>query len=226
MKRHNRKRMATLLLLVVMTLATTGLSYTLWSEELGVDGTVTTGTLDAAWLPFFSFCTEQYVNPNKPVVGPFGVVGFGEYLGKDVGSWTLTPEPGDDQGLILTINGAYPYYTLDCQVKYTNTGSVPWHIQGLSAVPVSPNLTNCVQIPASPTDNENLILDCDQLYVMLIDGIEDQIHNGQLVSSNLFVQLKQPAAENATYQFAAAICVGQWNEEVTVQECFDWAPPH
>lgn len=226
LKRHSRRRMAALLLVTVLMLATTSLSYTLWFEEVGIDGTVTTGTLDAAWLPLFSDCAEKFVDPDNPQVGIFGVVGTGEYLGKSVGNFSITPVVGDDQLMELTINGAYPYYTLDCAVKYTNTGSVPWHIQGLAAMATSSNLTGCVTIPASPTGNTNVILNCDQLYVQLIDGIDDQIHYGDVVASNLFVQLKQPAAENESYTFTAAICVGQWNEDPTVQECFNAAPAH
>lgn len=216
--------MAALLLITVMVMATTSLSYTLWFEEVGIDGTVTTGTLDAAWVNVGTMCAEYRIDPDDPKVGKGPWLQNGE--GKDVGSWTIGINDLDDQQLDFTIDGAYPYYTIDCAVKYMNTGTTPWHIQAISVAGTSGNLTNCSSYPASPTDFNNVVLECDQLYVKLIDGITSQIHQYEEVGSNFFVQVKQPAAENSTYTFSAAICVAQWNEDPDPYTCFAAAPPH
>ncbi len=233
MARGTRHRFTVILLIAVLSLASLGFSYTLWAEDLSVAGTITTGEVDAEWM-VGAFCSEMHTDPDDPALGFPGQVGKGEYLGKNVGSTSIGFDPNDPtkQTLILTITNGYPYYAVDCAAKYKNSGTVPWHIEGINVSPISGNLTNCTYQPAgvSPSGTAALTMICDQLLVTITDGITNQIHPCSeepfscWADTNVFVQILQPAAENATYTFSAGICVGQFNEDPTPGQCFAAAP--
>jgi len=197
----------TLMLLVVglvLALASLGVAYGLWSKALTVDGTVNTGDLNADWD--LASCGELYGWP-----GPFSQ---GEFLGKDVGSVEAVIDPDDAQILHFTVDNGYPSYVADCEVEYANTGTIPVNVVGTTIIPVA-GLTNCTL-----TGVQTKTLTCDQLTVVLVDGIGLQLDPGDGLASSVRIHVEQLAKERTTYEFDVGVCLAQWNENPTAEECF------
>ena len=201
-----------LVILLLVALASLGIVYALWSKTLTIEGLVHTGRLHGRWDG--AICSEFHDWPWPPE-------GQGEVLGKDVGSTTISIDPQDNNLLHLVLNNAYPSYSVDCEVEYVNDGTIPWVIRGTTIIPLSANLHNCVL-----TGNQTKTLTCDELTVVLVDGVGSQIDPGDGVASSVRVHVEQPAAQNAEYLFAIQVCVAQWNEFATFNQCVAAAPPH
>ena len=193
---------------LVVGLAALGLGYGLWSKTLTVTGTVQTGDLNADWV--LTACTELHGWP-----GP--VFQQGEHLGKDVGSVSATIDEDDAQILHFVVENGYPSYVADCEVEYTNTGTIPVNVVATTIVPGA-GLTDCTL-----TGNQTKTLSCDQLTVKFVDGIGSQLDPEDALASSLRIHVEQPAKERSTYEFDVLVCLAQWNESPTAQECFDQA---
>lgn len=180
--------LALLLLGVVLALGSLGVAYGLWSKTLTIDGTVNTGNVDAVW--FYASCAED-----PP-----------EVEGKDVGSFTVAPDPNDQEILLFTINNGYPGYGVDCEVHFANNGSIPVKVQSITE------------------DDPN----GDAVIEVLLDGIGSQLEpcgstpawgtpphtvpaNCQSAMS-LIAHVQQEAQQSSTYQFGFGVCLRQWNE--------------
>lgn len=179
-------------------------AYGLWSKTLTVGGTVQTGNLDLNWT--FTGCSEHWGWP-----GPFH---DGEYLGKDVGSVTAEIDQADPEIVHFTVENGYPSYVADCQLEFTNVGSIPVNIVATTIVP-GPNLTNCTL-----TGNQAKTLTCDQLTVIFVDGVGMQLDPGDTTADSLRIHVEQAAKERTEYTFDALTCAAQWNEKPTAAECF------
>lgn len=199
------RTLALLALTLVVALGTLGVGYGLWSKTLTIGGTVTTGDLNADW-DFIPPCTEFHPWPNGG--------NSGEYLGKDVGSVTATVDPNDAQILHFTVDNGYPSYAVDCEVEYSNTGTIPVNVVATTIVPGT-GLTNC-----DLTGNQRKTLTCDQLTVVFADGIGAQIDPGDGQGSSLRIHVNQLAKERTSYEFEVRVCLAQWNEDPTAAECF------
>ncbi len=199
-----------MILMLLIALAGLGVAYALWSKTLSIEGTVQTGRLHARWDG--AICSEFFD-------WPWPSEGSGEVEGKDVGSTTVFIDPNDNNLLHLNIENGYPSYAVDCEVEYVNDGTIPWIIRGTTIVPTSPNLTNCTL-----TGGQTKTLTCDQLTVVLVDGIGAQVDPGDGVASSVRVHIEQAADQNAEYLFEIKICVAQWNEPATFGECVAASP--
>jgi len=190
---------------LVLALASLGVAYGLWSKVLTIEGTVNTGDLNADWN--LVSCGELYGWP-----GPFSQ---GEFLGKDVGSVVGTIDPNDHQIIHFTVNNGYPSYVADCEVEYSNTGTIPVNVVGVTIIPGA-GLTNCIL-----TGTQTKTLTCDQLTVKFVDGISLQLDpGGEPFASSLRIHVEQLAKERTSYGFEVGICLAQWNEDPTSEECF------
>jgi len=202
-----------LALCLLLTLATIGVVFGLWSKTLRIEGTVQTGRLHARWD--VAICSEFHPWPLS-----LQTYVAGEVLGKDVGHTTVGVDPNDNNALNLVIENGYPSYAIDCEVEYVNDGTIPWIIRGFDIMAVSANLHNCT---LTGTTNAKT-LKCDELTVVFVDGVGSQIDPGDLVASSLRVHIEQPAAQGTEYQFKLRICVAQWNELATFAQCVAAAP--
>jgi hypothetical protein len=201
--------MTVMALLLLLGLAGVGVGYGLWSKSLLILGTVDTGWVDARWT--LATCSEFY---------PWPVGGHaGEVEGKDVGSTSAEIDAEDPSILHITVTNGYPSYAVDCQVHFTNSGTIPVFMRGTTIIPVSANLTNCTL-----TGNQAKTLSCDQLTVKFVDNIGSQFDPGDELASSLTLHVEQPADELATYEFEVQVCMAQWNEPATAAECFAAAP--
>lgn len=202
-------RISVLAAVLMLSLASVGIGYGLWSRTLSISGIVETGRVDAKWI--LANCSEFHPWPGGGIQG--------EFEGKDVGETTATIDPQDDQILHIKIDNAYPSYAVDCEVHFVNDGSIPVFIRGTVILPVTGNLSNC-----SVTGNQTKTLKCDQLTVIYVDGIGAQVDPGDGMASSLVVHVEQPAGQNATYEFDVIECMAQWNEPATAEACMAAAP--
>jgi hypothetical protein len=198
---------------ILIALATVGVAYGLWSKVIVVRGEVHTGDVNVDWT--FTICSEFYGWP--------GFTGTGEYLGKDVGSFDVEIDPADNQILHITIHNGYPSYSIDCEVEWTNTGTIPVNAIGFAINP-GPGLTNCVLTGGT----QSKTLKCDQLTIVFVDNVGLQVDPGDTVASSMRLHVEQLAAQGCSsapgapcppYTFTIVYCVAQWNEPTTYTEC-------
>jgi hypothetical protein len=209
----SKKPLILLLLGLIALLMTIGLGYGLWSESLVIEGSVITGEVDASWLWYLSSCDEFHPWPPGPGLTP------GEYLGKDVGWWEMEIDPVDDRIMHLTIYNGYPSYALNCDLKFAVEGTVPIIVRGNTIVQRTDNLTNCQVSGINST-----LFTCDELTVQFVDNVGAQLHPGDWAASNLLLHIEQPAEEGATYEFDLLLCMAQWNEAASLEECLAASP--
>lgn len=200
-------------LLLMLSLTVLGIGYGLWSKVLIIEGTVETGRVDAKWEAVI--CREFYTWPDMPQSSN----DFGEFEGKDVGNTFAQIDLDDDQILHITVFNGYPSYAVDCQVHFMNDGTIPVKVRGFNIVPTSPNLTNCTLSGGSTVK-----LACDQLTVVFFDGLGSQVDPEDMSSSSVMLHVEQPAEQLDTYTFDVQVCLGQWNEDATLEECLIAAP--
>jgi len=193
-------------LALLAAMAVLAVAYGLWSKTLTVGGTVHTGDLDLNWT--FTGCSEHWGWP-----GPFHE---GEYLGKDVGSVSAEIDQDDPEIVHFTVSNGYPSYVADCQLEYTNVGTIPVNIIATTIIP-GPNLTNC-HLTGGQT-SQTKTLSCDQLTVVFVDGIGMQLDPGDTTADSLRIHVEQLAKEQTDYTFTVLSCAAQWNESPTIDEC-------
>jgi len=211
--RNARSVILSLAVVLTLALGTFGVGYGLWAKTLTIEGAVHTGRVDARWL--FGGCFEFNSWPAFPTEQG----DYGEVEGKDVGTWSIRPDPADDQILLFRIDNGYPSYAVDCEVHFQNDGTIPVRIRGFNIKAVSPNLTDCQVTPGNP-----IKLECDELTLYYFDGLGVQLHPGDQKAGSLVVHVEQPADQLAVYEFEVQVCMAQWNEGATAQECFAAAP--
>jgi hypothetical protein len=206
--------LALLVLILLLALGSVGVGYGLWARTLTIEGTVETGKVDAKWS--FTHCDEFYPWP--------GGGNEGEVEGKDVGSFTLDylrDENGnvvDDQVLVFTIENGYPSYAVDCEVEFLVEGTIPVKVRATTIVP-GPGLTDCTVV-----GNQTKTMTCDELTVIFIDNLGSQFDPPDGGASSVKVHVEQPAEQDTPYTFSVKVCMAQWNEHATADECFAAAP--
>lgn len=213
-----KTRSLTPVLLLVLALSGAGIAYMHWTETLESRGVVETGEVAGEWSG--AICTEFFD-------WPWPAEGTGEAGGVDVGSvsWGF-PEPTK---LAISVENAYPSYAVDCQIEWENTGSVPVVIRGWRFVDdpeLESNLENCT-LSATPSGN-NLTYECDELTVMLADGVGSQVDPGDLAASSLRFHVEQDdelespegGSQATTLRFWLQVCASNWNEPQTGGDCF------
>jgi len=190
---------------VLLLLAALGVAYGLWSETLVVEGTVYTGEVDGEW--YQCFCLDSGKDPNPLPQPP---------KDKDVGSTTCQVDTQDPRILHLTVSRGYPSYYNKCNVAFRNSGTVPVIIRGYKIVPENFNLAS-----ANGAGD-------GQLWVEYTDGVGAQMEPCPAAnckqSSEVELHVEQPAAENTTYEFEVQVCIAQWNESPSLEQCLAAAP--
>ncbi|MEN4098343.1 MAG: hypothetical protein ROW52_00345, partial [Anaerolineaceae bacterium] len=193
-------------------------AYGLWSETLRVEGVVHTGEVYGRW--FRCICTDSVagsLDPQPPDDEPWPY-SYPPWEPKDVGRTTCAIDSTDRRILNVTISNGYPSYWGDCTVKFENTGSVPVVIRGYQIVAHNFDLAS----DHGEGDGE--------IWANYTDGVGAQMepcpHTTCRQSGNLEFHVEQPALENHTYQFSVLLCLGQWNESATAEECIAAAPDY
>lgn len=189
--RTRRAQVTALVFALVVALAGLGLGYGLWSKVLTVNATVETGDVDAEWTS--CLCNDLGLDPDQE----------GGTKDKDVGSTTCSIDEGDPQILHFLVQNGYPSYFVDCQVEFTNTGTIPVIIEDWRMV-------NLDFTPASAKDAND-----GPVWVHFVDGVGAQVDPGVEQGSSLKIHVEQMAEELAEYNFDIEVCLRQWNEDGT-----------
>jgi hypothetical protein len=111
-----------LFMVLVMALAALGVGYGHWTKTLDINGSVTTGEVNA---DFDSASTSD--------------TGIDPGYTKDVGTCTVSGV--GTQTLTITVDNAYPSYTCDVDFTITNTGTIPLKVNALSLTGGAPEVT-------------------------------------------------------------------------------------
>jgi len=215
------RKTSLLLVLAVIATALTGAAYSLWYEDVAVNAQVATGNLDVTFSRFQ--CLE---NEDIDFAGQNFDDGY-LYGAKEVGSFTASPNPADN--LTLTITNAYPGYAVDCKIDVQNIGNVPIHIEReyFDFDLDNDGQFDDLHIECVANDgfqqpdcyNVNFVTDpwtstanSAPIYVRWVNGLGCQLHTGVRNAGDLFIGVRQPAAENTTYRVRMTIQANQWNE--------------
>jgi len=180
-----------LFLVIVGLLGALAVGYGLWSKTLTVKGTVTTGNFNADWD--WATVSDQGLDPCTPGLNPNDC----DYEHKDVGSCEV--DGVGTQELTVTIENAYPSYECTITAAISNTGSIPFNV-----------------LVAESSGDPELDIICD-------DPSGQQVDPGQPPANELpvrcWVHVRQEAKEHSTYEASATLCVAQWNESPSIDEC-------
>jgi hypothetical protein len=192
---------------LIIGLAALGVGYGLWSDELEINGTVTTGKLDAR-MTLGEVDQGQYVNNghNDDL----------EAEDKDVGECTAqliagpqlstandTFDTGPDKVEISVTNG-YPSFHCYVEVDVKNAGTIPIKVHAPGVFLVTPPAN------ANAADIHVELHNCWTNDLQLEPG-EDTVT--QYPDCVVHIHVEQSADENATYSFLATIFAHQYNEE-------------
>jgi hypothetical protein len=233
---------------LIVALAAIGIVNGLWSKNLVVSGTVETGDLNVDWSlitcselhnwpGFPGSDPEEGLLPGEFLDKDVGSV-----------TWDIGDPDGvyGDQVGLVNLHNAYPSYVVDCEIEWYNSGSIPFNFRGfnIAAGPEGEPLTNCV---VTGTTNKQML--CDQVTVQLVDGAaqadpctDPETNLDCPRAHSLRIHVEQPALQSdctattegpgvtvtdvdcdpetlISYQFLIKICVAQWNEEATYEQC-------
>lgn len=204
MARRSRRLTTLFSLVAVLALASMGLTYTLWSETLEVDGTVNTGTLDVS-------IGGSYVEKVDAGFGPLDEALYDDGSKVDAANCSVDGEfvgvtgPGEngyDNKLNITVTGGYPSYYCIVTVTVTNDGNVPVHVN-------QPVQTSGEGIAGLAPFDGYVEGDCYAENV--------QLHTGDSETCEIVIHFENDdnLNEGATgeYTFSFEILAHQWNEE-------------
>ncbi|MEM2020671.1 MAG: hypothetical protein QXP80_00390 [Zestosphaera sp.] len=173
--------------LTILVLAL-GSALAMWSEELRINATVETGEVDVKWSDWW--CSDEGPDPQAE--------GFRNDEGKDVASCLVEVELEDDEGdpikLLVTLDNAYPGYSVDVYLIVDNIGTIPVKLYSAT-----------IEIdPEAPIEAWFMIPE------------DTQIDPGGTGEYILHIEVLQEAEENTTYEgvFEAILVFAQWNEVV------------
>jgi len=226
------KKLATIPLLIAITLSIFGLVYAHWSDTVQIEGTVHMGSLTLA----FDFvepplCAEYYRDPVTGALKP------GEWLGKDVGDqscWYNDLVEDVHSGkkgyktLYILVTNAYPQYIVHTTFKLHNIGTIPIDIAYYTITGEKRDATGAViynllwydpdgdYIGSLYEDvNGNGIVDAGDIEVInleITNALPYQIDPCKTNKAEIDLEFKQGAEECHTYTIHVAIVGIQWNK--------------
>lgn len=209
---QKRLPIASILLGLTLLLGLAGVAYGLWFNTLEIHGIVETGSISMEWTS--CLCYDQGVDPlpgteHLLIPSPLAI----NHL--DVAQTTCTIDEHDPSILHLTINNAYPSYWNSCDVHFRNEGIMPVKISGYGVYPHNFTLAS-----ANGADD-------GEVWVRYWDGVGTRMEpcpdESCEQSGSIQFHVEQPAAPNSTYEFDVKICVAQWNQDVTGEQCMNTA---
>lgn len=175
------KKIALLVLALVVALGALGVGYAAWTDDVTISGSVATGELDLCIKP--GTITEVGGCPDKNWHGwiqspgeescPPGYAFDQIFLAPEgkcpatVSFTEILDAEGKIQGYTVTINDAYPYFLADISFYVCNCGTIPLKIQ-------------------APVISQN-----PSLVIQYGDNIGRQLHRGQCVEISYMVGVTQ-----------------------------------
>ena len=226
-------KMVGLFAAVMIALMVAGISYGMWSKTLYINGTMSTGTVDAKFTLVASNDPSDSLDPSECgtwTLTDNELVWNGERYDKDVA--TTTVQGADTDTLSVSVSNAYPCYYAGVGFTIDNVGSIPVKIKSIElikvsfgevVIPVEYSLTACTTCYVHIYFDEEELVWKAEVSDTLIEGAQftihisklavgDQIDDGESKLGDLCVHILQPAKQNASYDFSIRIVVAQWNE--------------
>ncbi len=224
---RDSKRWAILATVVVLALAASGVLFAHWTDTLDAYGQIQTGAVGVGWADVS--CVEGSLPGVQVLPGPGG----GDLTARPAGlpgdpSWTdlgIPFRPGLtqykkwetnknvahvsidytplDPVVILSYFNTYPSYYDDCQMEFTNAGSIP------IAVPY---------LVIEGTAGTNLATDIfaanGEVWVEWRGETppNPQIDPLAIATGSLKLHVEQVAQQDTDYSFSMTVCVHNWNE--------------
>lgn len=159
-------------------------AFAMWSEALQVNVTVATGEVKVKFSDWR--CSDMGADPQAE--------GFYNYELKDVASCDVEVEVEDEEGnpikLAVTIDNAYPGYSVAVDLVVDNIGTIP---------------VKLLHYAISEYDEE-------ALQVELRIPEDTQIDPGGSSTYGLYITVLQGASEASEYTFHVTLTFAQWNE--------------
>jgi len=212
------KKIALLILAVVLALGTLGVGYAKWTDSVSVKANVGT---DSVGICFDSIFTSDPCTIGGPGTGTVDQGGLGSTCVPLVFSRRAPAEQKDVactsaaaldcHTMSVTVNNAYPYYEASVDWSICNTGSVPVKIQN---VVITDDFGHSYVLVASGNQPLDLNNDgcCDFIF-NFGDNFGAQIHPDECADESLaFVLLECLTQNTQNLHFSLSINVIQWNE--------------
>ena len=153
----------------------------MWSDTLKINATIKTGEVKVKFSSWT--CSDKGSDPQAQ--------GFQNEEGKDVASCNVEASDGENPiTLSVTLNNAYPGYSVDVTFTVDNIGTIPVKLHNYSITGVDPNA----------------------LSVSLSAPEDTQIDPRGSSTYTLHITVLQSAAEGSTYTFEVDLMFAQWNE--------------
>jgi hypothetical protein len=220
---------------MVFAVAAIGSAYSLWFEDVQLNTTASTVSLDGG-----IFCSPLGDNEVAGWPPSFGGPFYAAYpnpaILKDVGQASIVVPQANQHHAEITVTNAYPGYAVDCQVHVINTAPVPWHIENMQFTVQQCNSAgaNCTPLIPGPSawtttcqvggncswgnlginpPNYPLGLDTwSPVYAAVEDREGCQVHQYNSVAGSVMLGINQSALENVQYKISLDYTVNQWNE--------------
>ncbi len=177
------------IIMLAVILVGFGTAMAMWSETLKVNVYVNTGEVKVKWSDWS--CSDTGADPQ------YTEAGFHNEERKDVAKCYVNPEIKDDENntikLNITLDNAYPGYSVDVTLVVDNIGTVPVKL-------LTWNWSNFSKI------------DDKALLVKLLPPSDTQIEPGENSTYTLQITVLQAANETTTYSFDLELEFAQWNE--------------
>ncbi len=206
------RKVSFLAVAAVIATALLGAAYTLWYENLTLNATVSTGTLDGKII-----CS--ITGDNDELAGGAIIEGYPAPVPlKDIGEIVSSaPDPaGNNHAWLISVTNAYPGYAFDCEYTIRNTGSVPWHVEVEQLVVTRDDGTplfgtctgfRCIYGEIAPTDPTK-----SEVFVDAGNWQGCQFHANEYDHDSFIVGINQAAKEHAIYKIQLKFQLNQWNE--------------
>ncbi len=220
----------TILMILVIALATVGVAYGLWTKTLFIAGSVTAGNVNSDFAAAFTDDDEVVddaaldagdAGPDPSSPGPLATRSTA-----DIAMCTARVAMADEdrdldqpgiQTAVLSIEGGYPSYWCTAWFDINNTGSIPVNIHSVR-VPVPGSdpieLARCGVGMTQLDLNGDAVADIEVCVSNLPAEGEQRIDPGIPFRLDLATHILQvDANQGQTFQFLIELFLHQWNEE-------------
>lgn len=201
------KKIGLLCLALVLALGTLGVGYSMWFDQVVIEGTADTATLR---LGIIKAEAELYQDKDVATVdltfeGP-------------IKAWECIVPPGAEdyayEKLVVTLNNTFPCLTVDIEFYVGSAGTIPIHITGLAMDDPTDELT-----VVWTSSNEGFLYrtggdpEKDRVITFyVINLVSSQLHGCIPDKADLILHVEQPAEQNHTYHFEFGVIGQQWAE--------------
>jgi hypothetical protein len=220
----------TILMILVIALATVGVAYGLWTKTLFISGSVTAGNVNSDFARVFTDDDEVVddatlddgdAGPDPSSAGPLAT-----RSAQDIALCTARVGMADEdrdleqpgiQTAFLTIEQGYPSYWCTAWFDLNNTGSIPVNLHSVS-VPVpggDPIAISRCEVGLTQLDlNGDTVADIEVCASNLPAEGEARIDPGVPFRLDLATHILQvDANQGQAFQFLIELFLHQWNEE-------------